>query len=367
MSPIAACPPAPRQSERGSGRVCVDRDLRRRLPAALPIHRHLDRAAAAHDHLDAALVRVGCAAAGLDRRRRRVPAGAASEMIDLRQATTRSQKRPPAAEAQGRGRLAAAYLGLRAAHDELLRRREADRHRRLGTHRLGRDGLGRAVGGQEALVAECDGDLGRAAAERLGRGGADLDDLLERNPVRKNVSKRRLRSIARKDASKRSDRQHRQQRQREGGVPLALLLQQLGRRVLQAPCQHNIAAVLGGMQPRWRECNPDGSDIVAAYAPPPRRASAGCRPRQQQRPWRALSALPPPPGGTAGRAPRPRAAAASAPRRRSPHSSGHPLRTHATPSQHRIQIRSGATTQSHSRGGGGKLTSPSSSGSEACE
>ena len=86
--------------------------------------------------------------------------------------------------------LVAAYLGLRAAHDELLRRREADRHRRLGTHRLGRDGLGRAVGGQEALVAECDGDLGRAAAERLSRGGADLDDLLERNPVRKNVSKR---------------------------------------------------------------------------------------------------------------------------------------------------------------------------------
>ena len=31
-------------------------------------------------------------------------------------------------------------------------------------------------------------------------------------------------------------------------------------------------------------------------------------------------------------------------------------------SQHRIQIRSGATTQSHIRGGGGKLTSPSSSG-----
>ena len=29
----------------------------------------------------------------------------------------------------------------------------------------------------------------------------------------------------------------------------------------------NGAAVLRRMQPRWRECNPDGSDIVAAYPP----------------------------------------------------------------------------------------------------
>ena len=33
----------------------------------------------------------------------------------------------------------------------------------------------------------------------------------------------------------------------------------------RAPVNNNIAAVLRRMQPRWRECNPDGSDIVASY------------------------------------------------------------------------------------------------------
>ena len=40
------------------------------------------------------------------------------------------------------------------------------------------------------------------------------------------------------------------------------------------PANNNIAAVLRRMQPRWRGCNPDGSDIVASYTTPP------CRPSQ---------------------------------------------------------------------------------------